>query len=97
MQELINYVGRLLNIKKIHISLDNDHYLKWIKYVVLSICFVTWTLQIPLDDVSPWTSFGVLISFQSLSHLLTFGGAILFLIVIFHCLLIVSFVDIYVL
>ena len=85
MQELLNFIARKLKIKQITIPAKIEKKLKWIKYAVFVLLVVTWTLSVSIDTFSPWTVFGQYSSYKgwkTFSYLMTFGGALLLLIVI---------------
>ncbi len=76
-QELINIAADKLNIKKLRINKTTDKWLKYLKYVVIAGSFVIWTLQISVEEYSPWTAFGTLVSLENMEGLLSAGGFIL--------------------
>lgn len=82
MQELFNWLGDILHIKKIQVPKAVDKYLKYLKYVVIAIFFLVWTLQVNIDSYLPWSAFGILTSWNGFSGVLSIGGIMLLLIVI---------------
>ena len=82
MQELFNWLGDILHIKKIQVPKAVDKYLKYLKYVVIAIFFLVWTLQVNIDSYLPWSAFGILTSLNGFSGVLSIGGIMLLLIVI---------------
>ena len=85
MQELLAFIAKKLKIKQLRISTEADSILKKGKYVVLVLLFAAWTLKISLDTLSPWTVFGhysAVKNWTTFSHLFTFGGLLLVLIII---------------
>ena len=82
MQELINKLGDLLHIKKIKIDYENDKYLKYIKYVIIILSVILWTIDVNISAFSPWNSFGILTSLSNYSSLISVGGLVLLVIMI---------------
>ncbi|MBQ7059094.1 MAG: FMN-binding protein [Firmicutes bacterium] len=85
MQELLAFIARKLKIPQLRINEDLDEMLRRMKYVVLGALVIIWTLKISIDAFSPWFVFGQYSSISgstTFSHLLTFGGVLLFLIII---------------
>ncbi|MBO4887212.1 MAG: FMN-binding protein [Firmicutes bacterium] len=85
MQELLAFIARKLKIPQLRINEDLDRVLRRMKYVVLAVLVIFWTLKISIDAFSPWFVFGQYSSvsgWTTFSHLLTFGGVLLFLIII---------------
>ena len=85
MQELLSFVGKKLKIPQVKLTARADRIIKWGKYIVLAVAVVLWTLKISVDTFSPWYVFGVYSSYKAwktFSYMLSFGGALLTLIII---------------
>ena len=82
LQEFINKIGDFLHIKKIKIDYKIDKYLKFIKYGIIILSVILWTLNVNTTPYSPFNSFGILTSFTNYSNLLSVGGLVLLIIMI---------------
>lgn len=82
MQELINKFGDLLHIKKVKIDYKSDKYLKYLKYIIIFISIMLWTIDVNITNYSPWNSFGILTSLSNYSSLISVGGLVLLVIMI---------------
>ena len=86
MQELMSFIGKKLRITQLKITPEADRILRKVKYGVLAVLFVLWTLSISYDAVSPWTIFGQYSSYKGWSDLsgwMSAGGQFLIAIMIF--------------
>ena len=82
MQEFINKLGDILHIKKIKIDYKTDKYLKLIKYLIIVISIIFWTVDVSISTYSPWNSFGILTGFTNYIDLISVGGLVLLIIMI---------------
>ena len=80
MHELINKLGNLLEVKKIKINYKTDRYLKYIKYIIILISIIIWTVDTNISSISPWNTFGILVSLKNYSNLISVGGLVLLII-----------------
>lgn len=86
MQELLNFVAKKLRFKQLDIDFKIDKYLKGIKYFIIVILIIIWTMQINIDKLSPWNVFGIYSSkeaWQDFGALFCLGGLLLVLIMFF--------------
>ena len=73
------------NIKQIEIPKKVDKYMKYVKYGILAVMIILWSLNIALGTISPWNVFGMYSTYSGwtdLSSLISIGGFILLLIII---------------
>lgn len=85
MQEFLNFVAKNFKIKQIEIDSKVDKYLKNVKYMIIVLLIILWTLNITADSISPWNIFGIYSSYKGwvdFTAFLTFGGFLLLLIII---------------
>ncbi len=85
MQELSNFIAKKLHIKQIEIPKKVDKYMKYVKYGILAVMIILWSLNIALGTISPWNVFGMYSTYSGwtdLSSLISIGGFILLLIII---------------
>lgn len=83
MQELLNKAGNLLQIEKLKISENANRMLKSLKYMVIVFSIILWTLDINISAYDPWEAYGSLVSLSNLKNLLSTGGLLLLVIVLF--------------
>lgn len=85
MQEFFHFIAVKLKIKQININQNTDRYMKFIKYGIIAVFIVLWTLKISADTISPWNVYGNYSTYKGwsdFSHLLGFGGLLLLIIFI---------------
>lgn len=85
MQEFLHFIAGKLKIKQRKVNKNIDKYMKFIKYGIIIVFIVLWTLKISLDTVSPWNVFGNYSTYKGWSdfaYLLSFGGLLLLIIII---------------
>lgn len=83
MQEFLNFIAKKLKIKQIEIDPKIDKYLKYIKYIIIVLLIIVWTLNITINNISPWNVFGIYSSYKAwtdFTSFLTLGGFLLLLI-----------------
>lgn len=67
IQELMNWLGKRLHIKKIKIEKDIDRKLKKLMYAAIFVSILIWTFQISIDPNYNLTAFDTVASFIGMS------------------------------
>lgn len=63
MQELMGWISRRQRLWQRTLPSEADRIMKYVKYAVLLIVILLWTMQLPVDStLSPWGIFGMLVS-----------------------------------